>query len=47
MIAFFLVTHYSSRVTGQIFTRLLNHFFVKNGYLRIGKLYNDTLVIDH
>lgn len=37
MIWFTYITHYSSRVIGQILTRLLNHFVIGSGYLRIGK----------
>jgi len=37
MIWFTYITHYSSRVIGQILTRLLNRFGIGNGYLRIGK----------
>lgn len=37
MIWFMYITHYSSRVIGQILTRLLNRFVIGDGYLRIGK----------
>ena len=35
---FTYITHYSSRVIGQILTRLLNRFVVGSGYVRIGNL---------
>lgn len=37
MFWFTYITHYSSRVIGQILTRLLNRFVIGSGYLRIGK----------
>lgn len=37
MVWFTYITHYSSRVIGQILTRLLNRFAVGSGYVRIGK----------
>lgn len=37
LIWFTYITHYSSRVIGQILTRLLNHFAIGSGYIRIGK----------
>lgn len=37
MVWFTYITHYSARVFGQILTRLLNHFVIRNAYLRIGK----------
>jgi hypothetical protein len=39
MIWFTYITHYSSRVIGQIFTHLLNQFVIGSGYLRIGKYF--------
>lgn len=39
MVWFTYITHYSSRVIGQILTRLLNHFVIGSGYLRIGITY--------
>lgn len=39
LIWFTYITHYSSRVIGQILTRLLNRFVIGNGYLRIGNIF--------
>lgn len=39
---FTYITHYSARVVGQILTRLLNRFVIKDGYVRIGKCINLT-----
>ena len=43
MIWFTYITHYSSRVIGQILTRLLNRFVIGSGYLRIGKQIERTI----
>jgi len=32
------ITYYSSRVTGHLLTRLLNRFFISEGYLHVGEL---------
>lgn len=40
------ITYYNSRVIGYFITRLLNHFFIREGYMHVGKFHTFTCVMN-